>query len=217
LNTIGGFISDIRSLLQAENIDQFVSGRLIYNIAIGEAYNLMRQKKNALNLSKDSEMVVFENCLEMVVDDSDCCNSKENVVRTKNKISTLSLPNRDGILYVTNTDSSRKYELSDTFLFASRGLNTRFGKIEGKAVFNDGYIYILGAKPKTINVAYLKSPDFAINELLNTDGCKSVLDNALPIPSDLIFYVKKATLSMILTKLNIPTDENPNLNENIKA
>ncbi len=214
--TIGRLISDIKSTLRAENIDQHISSRFIYNTLIDEAYLLMRQKKNAMNMSKDNQMVKFLNCVDMVLVDGDCCNINDKVMRTKEKIEALNLQNGDGIIYVSNADGSKQYMLTDSFLIASRGAKMRFGGLEGKAIYNQGYIYIMGAKPKQVNIAYVISPNEFLKEMEGKlSGCNTIYDENFPCPDDLISYVKKMAIQYLMSRLQIRADENPNMDENI--
>jgi len=78
----------------------------------------------------------------------------------------------------------------------------------------DGYLYLVDSKVSRLNlyVATLNQED--IIDCLDDCLCKSVWDYDFKCPDKLLEVVVAETIKEISLRLNIPKDENPNLNSN---
>jgi hypothetical protein len=216
----GTVISDIESTLSVTSIDDVLPRQYLYNVLLDETYKLIRQKKNLLNLFKDSKLVTFMDCVPMIpVKGEDCCGLKGEIMRTKDKIASFNVSSGDGILGVYTVDDNETFNRFDGFRQLNRNRKRRFGDLEKGFIYNDDYIYVSGSKPKAVNVVLIKDPAKVLENLeKNTTDCKGVEDIEFPCPNDLLPYVKASTAQFIMnTVLRIPEDSNPNLDSNIKT
>jgi len=228
--TKGEFVYSVMGSLDLDTKDTVISRRLVLNIANSIATTYMAQRIDSLK--KDKSLVKKIPCVEMIpVDRIECGNvtiqNCNNIVRTKEKIPTT-IKGSDGsaIFVVTNIDDSIRYTKTDRYKYFNSKKN-KFSKKNKKVFFEEeGYVYIPEEEIELVNIYQVvvdeeKAEEISIcSECKNTKDsakCKSLWDEDFVCSDKLIEKVRELTIQQLSTKVQIPDDENPNLDSNEKT
>ena len=219
-------ISRIENGLNALTKDMFIPRRYILSVFKSKAEFYMAQKLFDKTLYRESNLFKWINCVEMIEDDIIKCDKVEfkrceSLMKSKKKLPKL-LWSRYGssIIMVTNLDHSKKYNIitqSDYIVLKSRPNSEKF--LGNYAIYIDGYLYIPDSTVKSINIL-LYTMDEKADDISNCKDCKdceSYYDKELLVSDKIREAVIQETLKEISTRIQIPKDENPNLDSNQKS
>lgn len=222
------FVSRIINDMNALTKDAHVSRRWILSIGRQKSGSYISQRWADGTLFGEESLYTHIGCMEMErVRTVDCCFAEFRLcrvlMRSKERIPGL-VYSRIGpaVLRVSN--------VTDDILFTSITLRKyandrkrRFGSVKRYYYYvNDGYIYIPDVEIHAINVDVITLDKRKALELAgcgdkDNDGCLSEWEYDFVCPEKLLEYVVAETLKEALTKLGIPTDENPDMDLNKKT
>lgn len=223
------FVSRILNDINALTKDVHVSRRWILSIGRQKARAYIAQRWADGTLFGEESLFTHIGCLEMErVRSVDCCVEEFRVcrilMRSKKRLPDL-IYSRIGpaIIRVSN--------VVDDVVFSPislrRYVNNRdrkYASIEGQYYYyvRDGYLYIPDVAVKMVSVDLITLDRRAAEELSacepeRRDVCVSEWDYDFVCPDKLIEYVASETLREVSTKLQVPTDENPDMDVNKKT
>lgn len=193
-----------------------------------KAESYIAQKWDEGKIFGEEDLYTEIKCLKMIrIRSIDCCFDEFKIcgtlMRSEKKIPGVVYANlRPSIISVTSVDdntnfiytSLRKYKNSAKRKYGNRG--------DYYYYFSDGYIYIPDVHVEAVNVKVvtMNKKDAEALSGCGADeesACKSQWDYTFVCPAKLIEYVATETLNECLTKVKIPTDENPDMNSNKKT
>lgn len=222
------FVSRIINDMNALTKDAHVSRRWILSIGRQKARSYISQRWADGTLFGEESLYTHIGCLEMErVRTVDCCFAEFRLcrvlMRSKERIPDL-VYSRIGpaILRVSN--------VTDEILFTPITLRKyandrkrRFASLKRYYYYlNDGYIYIPDVEIHAINVDLITLDKKAALALAGCgldedDTCLSEWEYDFVCPDKLLEYVVAETLQEVMNKLNVPTDENPDMDLNKKT
>lgn len=222
------FVSRIVNDLNALTKDARVSRRWILSIGRQKARSYMAQRWADGTLFGEESLYTHVNCLEMIrVRSVDCCFAEFRLcrvlMRSKERLPEL-LYSRLGpaIIKVSN--------IMDDILFSpitlrrySNERKRRFASVRRHYYYvNDGYIYVPDVEVEVLNVDLITMDRRAALALSSCgvedeDKCVSEWDYDFICPDKLLEYVVAETLQECLQKLQVATDENPDMDVNKKT
>lgn len=222
------FVSRIINDMNSINKDAHVSRRWILSIGRQKARSYIAQKYADGTLFGEESLYTHINCMEMErVRKIDCCFDEFKLcrilMRSKKRLPDM-IYTRIGpaIIKVSN--------IMDDIMFTSISLRKYANNKERKYwnidqyyyYVNDGYIYIPDINIEAINVDLITLDRKAALELSGCGAekdkpCTSQWDYDFICPDKLLEYVVSETLRETITKLQIPTDENPDMDINKKT
>lgn len=224
--TNGQLVSRIVNDLNALTKDVHISKRWLLSIAMTKAESYVAQRWDDGSLFEDRNLLTCVDCVEMIpVDKIDCCGEVFSLCSILMR-SKYRLP---GLLYstygpmitkVSNVDGTRYYhysELENYRLHQQR----RFASKKGKKFYvHDGYIYIPDDYIELVNVCYFtmrRREALKISACKPADSCLPEWDYEFIYPVKLIEYIVSETVKEALTKIQIPDDDNPDMDTNQKT
>lgn len=230
--TKGEFVSTIQSDLRFQSKDTLVSRRHILSVGESYAKTFLAQRLDESKLEAEYSLITTLPCFEMEEVDYIKCgfvNLKEcrNIMKSKNKLpETIKGSTGYAIFYVTTIDDSIEYEPTTRGRFVDR-LKTKYIRNNRNFYFiEDDHLYLPNDTTEVVKVQMLALDEEAIeeacsecNENINTENsakCISLWDEKFMCPDKLLMGVRTATLQELSTMAQIPKDENPNLNSNVK-
>lgn len=223
------FVSRILNDINALTKDVHVSRRWILSIGRQKARAYIAQRWADGTLFGEESLFTHIGCLEMErVRTVDCCVEEFKVcrilMRSKRRIPGL-IYSRLGpaIIRVANVVDDTVFSPISLRRYANQR-ERKYANVEGQYYYylNDGYIYIPDVAVKLINVDLITLDRRAAMELSScdpdkTEECVSEWDYDFICPDKLIEFVANETLREVLNKIQIPTDENPNMDSNVKT
>lgn len=221
---VSRIINDINSV----NKDSHVSKRWILSILKSKARSYIAQKWADGTLFGEESLYTHINCVEMIkVNTIDCCIAEFRVcntlMRSRHRIQGVVFSRMGpAILAVTNADRSiffkkiqpRSYQIERKQKYAK--------VLPFVYYFYDGYIWIPDTHIELINVDVItleKKKALKISACKEDDtiDCISTWDYDFVCPEKLLEYIIAETLQEVSLKIQIPTDENPDMDSNIKS
>ncbi len=221
--TIREITSLILNRLKSISPDTFISKRLVYNKLVSTTKDFIK-KSDIKKIYRDSSAFTTINCLEMEkVPLHTCCNISipncETVQKSKYKLPEMYISSLGEIMNLYTGDD-------DTYVKTNpkaykKLLNLEFQGTTKYYWIEDGYIIIPNSKTKKVKVSAMF---ISRSKALSLDSCKSstdrncveILDDPFICPAYLEDSVINTTMQLLLASANIPDDENPNLNNNLK-
>ena len=220
--TQGEFVSSIINDLKLTVKDTWISKRHVLSVGKSKAKMLLAQRADEMKLSNAFDIISTIDCFEMEeVDVIKCdfieiknCNTLYKSV--KKLPETIFGRSAIGIISVTTVDDSRRFEWSTPTKINNRGKLRKSKKSDNLFFFiENDHLYV------TSDVETVKIRMIAINEeeledcdCNKKETCKSAWDMKFPIIDLLYEHVRSQTLQELLsTFVQIPKDENPNLDE----
>lgn len=221
-------VSRIENTLNSVNKDGYIPRRYILSVFKSKGTFLMSQKLHDKSLYRETSLFKWINCVQLVEEDSIKCDKIElkrceSLMRTSKKLPELVWSKYGpSIIMITNIDGSREYKLIDSKVYSLLKKRKGFEQFKGKyaVIYPDNYLYIPDSKIKAINIMVL-SLDEKLDDASECEGCnkdcKNYWDTEVTISDKLLEVVISETLKEIVMRLQIPRDENPNLDSNEKS
>ena len=217
-------VSRIANTLNTLTKDARRSKRYLLNVARSKASFLIAQKLGEKSLIKEDNIYTTINCFEMEKIDVVKCDIIEfrrckTIMRSKKKLPKL-INSRIGnsLKEVTSLDDERDFKPTTPAQY-------RRDKFRGFSDYidyyvKDGYLYILEAEIFAVNLYLITLETDKADQVSNCSDkecdCKSLWDYEFTAPDKLLDTIITESVREITTSLQIPTDENPNLNSNEK-
>ena len=226
----GEFVSGIINELELLSKDTWVSRRSVLNIGKSKAKMLLAQRVDEFKLRNSFDLISVIPCFEMEEVDRIICagldiTNCEVVMKSVKKIPET-IYGRTGmaIFSINSLDDRVEFKPSTAEAISNRK-KLKYKKPGNDHFYfiDDGYLYI------TEHIEAVKIRMIAINEEELEDcgceddkdkksECKSLWDMKFPITDLLLENVRAMTLQELMsTIVQIPKDENPNMDENQKS
>ena len=223
--TKGEFVSRIVNGLNSLSKDQRISKRYILNVGENIVEDFISKHLRDGRLLKDVDLITYVDCLRMEPLDMVKCDIIEFKRCHKLMRSVCKLPDiftadyGNSIVSVYSVDELT--EIKPIELQQYRRNRERRGKADNLFYYEkDGYLYIPDSEVRTVSLELItmRPEQLAENGCFcddqEIDECRDIYDEKFIIPSKFIDNVVKATIQEVAFKKQIPTDSNPNLNEN---
>lgn len=216
-------VSRVRQGLNSQNKDASIPKRYILRVATDIAIFLMAQKFRDRSVFRESNLYRTLDCFELVNIDKYNCDivefrSSSNVMKSKEKLPELvHFRYGDSLKEVTNIDASMDFKRTTPSKY--RRDKRRQGFADDYFFYvKDGYLYLPDTEVSRVSL-YLYSPNEY--EILKNSGCNKQCLN----PWELEFICSDKIKNVIVTetikevglRLQIPEDENPNMDSNLKS
>lgn len=228
--TNGEFVSGIINELELLPKDAWVSRRSVLNVGKSKAKMLLAQRVDEFKLRNSFDLISIVPCFEMEEVDRITCAGLDitncKIVMKSVKKIPETIYGRTGIAIfsINSLDDNIEYKISTVELINNRKkLKYKKPGNDHFCFIEDGYLYI------TEHIEAVKLRMIAVNEEDIEDcgcdddkdkksECKSLWDMKFPITDLLFENVRAMTLQeMMSTVVQIPKDENPNMDENQKS
>lgn len=216
-------VSRVKNQLNMVSKDMEVNSRFILLTAqnIAESYISMRLRSRQLyrqdNLYTPIKCVEMEevNTFECGLVEFRSCNK---LMRSRERLPKLIYSRYGGSVgEVTSID--KMYEFKPSTLKQYRRDKNRQGSSDYDYYYiNDGYLYIPDTNVRALEIEVLTTDLYELDRMYNCgeEVCKSAWEYEFVVPSDLLEQVLKETAQQVSSRIQIPTDENPNLSSNQK-
>jgi hypothetical protein len=218
------FISRVLNGLKGLTKDTRISRRYILNIGKQKVTTYISQKLLERTIYREANLTKVIPCVEMEEQDKVKCPIIEfrrcdTLYRSKHKIEGV-LYSRFGssIFLVESLDGSVVYNQATQRTISNRK-KRMFGEADNVFYISDGYIYIPD-EIEAVNVHLISLTDKETEEVSSCnscDKCKSVWDYNFICPDKILDPVIREVIQEVSFVYNIPTDENPNLDSNVKG
>ena len=199
------------------------SDRFILFTAKNIAESYISKRLNDKRLFRQDNLYTEITCIEMESIDVYKCDLVE--FRSCNKLvkSKLKLPSLvysklgNTVKEVTSIDGKYLFKPNTISQYRRDSKRKQSKNLPKHFYVKDGYLYIPDSELKTVNI-YVLSLDLYESEEISScrEGCKSAWDYEFVAPSDLLEQILRETASIIQPSVQLPVDENPNLENRIK-
>lgn len=217
-------VSRISNGLNAINKDARISKRYILEIAKGKAIFLMSQKLRDKSLFRESNILIDVNCFELEKIDKYKCDIVEFKSCNTVMKSRLPLPelvySRYGssLKEVTNIDYSLDFR--PTTISKYRRDKRRDGFGEDRFFYiKDNFLYLPDTNVRRVSLALYTPNSYEAVKVSSCENtkCLNPWDFEFKCSSKILEIVIQETVKELSFKLQVPKDENPNMDENIKS
>lgn len=209
--------------------DSRLSDRHIYSM-LNSARSLLNYRKLRDNRKLTDNSYTKINCIELEeVSIIECpCVPVESckVIRTKDKLDIFSYNGMPVIEWVYNSDYSLKFEPSSRNSYKASSGNKYVTSSAYKYIYENGYLYLYGKKlPKkyitarlVLNEVYQESIcNKNLEDVENSDLCKSIYDYEFKIDEDLIDPVIDIVNKKVLSLFSVQIEDQTNNNEDTQV
>jgi len=216
-------VSRVRQGLNSLNKDSKIPRRYILGVATDIAIFLMAQKFRDRSLFREGNLYRSVDCFELVSIDKYSCDivefrSSTNVMKSKKKLPKLVYSRYGSSLKeVTNIDASMDFKKTTPSKYR-RDKRRQGYKSEYVFYEKDGYLYLPDTEVSRVAL-YLYTPNEY--DLLKSSSCNKECLNPWELEficsSKLTNVVLAETIKEVSLRLQIPRDENPNMDSNLKS
>lgn len=216
-------VSRVINGLNSVNKDSRISKRYILHVATEKAIFLMAQKFRDRSLFRESNILTHVNCFELKEIDKVTCDIVEfrtcnTVMRSVKKLPKLIFFKYGSSLKeVTNIDFGFEFKPTTISKFRRDKQRQHFGP-DAFFYIKDGYLYLPEADVKRVSLALYTPNQFEAEKLnaCGSDICLNAWDSDFVCSDKLMDVVVQETIREVSMRLQIPEDENPNLDSNQK-
>lgn len=219
-------VSRIQNTLNAVSKDMFIPRRYILSVFKSKGNFLMSQKFLDKTIYRETSLFKWINCVKMEPQDVIKCDKLElkrceAIMKSEDKLPELVWSKYGpSIMMVTNIDGSKVYRLIDQHTYSLLRKRKDFEKFKGTyaIIYPDNHIYIPDSTVKMVNVLIFSLDEKAddVSKCEDCEKCRDYWDTEITISDKLLEVVISETLKEISMRVQIPQDENPNLDSNVK-
>lgn len=224
--TNGEFVSRVINDLNSLNKDSHISRRWILNIGRTKAESYVAQKWDDGHLLEDANLVTHVSCVKMIeVDKIDCCDAVFELcgvlMRSEERLPGMIYSTFGPLVVsVSNVDNTRFYRYSNIRAYRNQQKRRYADKARKFYYVHDGYLYIPDERIEIVNVAFFtmkRREALRLSMCKPDDDCRSEWEYDFIYPVKLIENIVSETIREASMKIQIPTDENPNMDSNQKS
>jgi len=217
-------VSRVLNGLNSINKDARISKRYVLEVATGKAITFMSQKFRDKSLFRESNIYTTIDCFEMEYIDTYKCDivafkSCNTVMKSKKPLPELVYSKMGSSLKeVTNIDYSIDFRPTTTSKFRRDKRREGFGE-EKFWYIRDNFLYLPESEVKRVSLLLYtpNSYEAVKTSACNRKECLNPWDFEFNCSSKLLELVITETIKEVAFRLQIPVDENPNMDENIKS
>lgn len=213
-------IGDLNSLSK----DDRISRRLVLSILRGISENFISTKLSDRSLYREDNLYSTVDCFPMERIDVTRCDIVEfrnckDIMKSKYKLPKLIYSKYGNSLKeVTSIDGEIDFRYTTPRQW--RRDKNRQGEAEEVMFYvKDGYLYLLDVEVERVNLYMLTMETDKLENIstCSNKSCKSLWEYEFIYPSKLEEIIFKEALKEVAMRKNIPTDTNPNLDNNQKG
>lgn len=215
------FTSRVANGLNSINKDSRISKRYILHVGRQKSEFLISQKLNDRSLYREDNLYSEIRCFELKQITPIKCDIIEfrrckNLMKSVNKLPKL-IYSRYGnsLKEVLSLDDETEFKYTTPAQY--RRDKERCESDYEYYYIKNQYLYLIDSKVQRLNLYLLTLETDKIKECDCEEDCKSLWDFDFIAPDKLIEIIISETIKEVRLKLQIQTDENPNLNSNDKA
>lgn len=214
-------VDRINHTFRGTSKDGRIADRYILNVAQTIAETYLANKSRSFNLHRQDDLFTILDCFEMKRDKIVDCPILEfrrcdKLVKSKSKLPT-NVSNRLGnsIIEVGTVDGS--FALQKSTIQQYRRDKIR-GSKEKYFYVVDGYLYIPDVDWEVVRVVMITTDPYEADALSACcDECKSAWDYDFIAPGEVTEQVIREAAQQVSVMIQIPSDENPNMDSNQKS
>ena len=220
------FASRVVNDLNALNKDSHISRRWILSIGRNKAESYIVQHWDGGQMIEDRNILTCIDCVRMIeVDKIDCCDVEfplcSTLMRSEHRLPGLMYTGMGPIITkVSNVDGTVYYFYKDLRSYRNH-VKRKYAFVGPKFFYiHDGYLYIPDEHIELINICYFtmkRREAMLLSACATPDLCTSEWDYDFIYPVKMIEAIMSETIKEASLKLQIPTDENPNMDSNQKT
>lgn len=219
-------ISRIENSLNSLTKDTFIPRRYILSVFKSKAEFFMAQKLFDKTLFRETSLFKWVNCVQMVEEDVIKCGKLEfkrckSLMKSKKKLpKVLWSKYGSSVILVTTIDGEKEYKLISQVDYMNLLKRPNSEKFIGKfAIIVDDYLYLPDSEIKMVNILIYTLDEKAddLSDCKECDDCESYWDKEVLISDKIREVVIQETLKEVSMRLQIPKDENPQGDSNIKS
>ena len=219
-------VSRIENSLNSLTKDTFIPRRYILSVFKSKAEFFMAQKLFDKTLFRETSLFKWVNCVQMVEEDVIKCGKLEfkrckSLMKSKKKLpKVLWSKYGSSVILVTTIDGEKEYKLISQVDYMNLLKRPNSEKFTGKfAIIIDDYLYLPDSEIKMVNILIYTLDEKAddLSDCKECDDCESYWDKEVLISDKIREVVIQETLKEVSMKLQIPKDENPQGDSNIKS
>ena len=220
-------VSRIENSLNSLTKDTFIPRRYILSVFKSKAEFFMAQKLFDKTLFRETSLFKWVNCVQMVEEDVIKCGKLEfkrckSLMKSKKKLpKVLWSKYGSSVILVTTIDGEKEYKLISQVDYMNLLKRPNSEKFIGKyaLIYPDNYLYIPDSEVKMVNILMYtldeKSDDSS--DCKDCDDCESYWDKEVSISDKIREIVIQETLKEVSMRLQVPKDENSNMDSNQKS
>lgn len=216
-------VSRIKNQFNLVSKDTQKSDRFILFTAKNIAESYISKRLSDKRLFRQDNLYTEITCIEMEsINIYECefieFRSCDKLVKSKLKLPSLVYSKLGNtIKEVTSIDGKYLFKPNTIAQYRRDSKRKQSKNLPKYFYIKDGYLYLPDSEVKMVNI-YVLSLDLYDSEENSTckKGCKSAWDYEFIAPSDLLEQILRETASIIQTPVQLPVDENQNMNQNIK-
>lgn len=222
--TQGELVSRIQNIFNSSSKDVFIPRRFILSTFKSISKSLISIQADRKQLYRLSKMFRVLNCVEMIPIDIISCpiiqfRSCRSLVKTKKPLPDLIETKIGPVIILVQTLDGNK-----TFYQKSQLEMSNQNKRKGAEKFEGGYYYVINndlyipdSEIEIVTITLLTLDDEIECDTCQDENCSSYWNNELIIPDKLLEIAVQQTIQQISMRLQIPKDENENLDSNQKT
>ena len=220
-------ISRVENSLNSLTKDSFIPRRYILSVFKSKAEFFMAQKLFDKTLFRETGLFKWINCVKLVEEDTIKCGKIEfkrcnSLMKSKNKLPKL-LWSKYGssIILITTLDGQKEYKLINQVDYLNLSKRPNSDKFKGKfaILYPDNYLYIPDSEVKMVNILMYTLDEKAdsASDCEDCSACKNYWDSEVSLSDKIREVVIQETIKEVGMRVQIPRDENANLDNNIKS
>lgn len=215
-------ISTIRNTLNALQKDTRISKRYILSVLKETATFLVSQKLRDRTLFRETDLFKWIRCVEMKQEDVIKCPIVEfkrckSISRSKKKLPKI-VGSKYGyaVLIVQTIDGEKIFKPITILDYNNQSKRPNSDKFKGGYYYINEYLYIPDSEIEVVDVLLLTFDEDAeeCSSCSEVKECSNILEQEFPVPDKLLKVVIQETLKEISFRLQIPKDENSDLDSN---
>lgn len=213
-------VSRVVNSLNSVSKDNRIPKRYVLSVLKETGAFLLSQKMLDKTLYREEDLFKWIRCVELEEDDLVKCPIVEfrrcnSLMKSKKKLPKI-IGSRYGyaVLVVATIDGNRRFSFSTLSDYTFLNSRKYFKKFKGtKYYISDGYLYIPDSEVEVVDMLVLTLDEDAdeCSGCSEKSPCKSVWDTEFPLPAKFSNVVIQETIKELSLRLQIPKDENSNL------
>lgn len=220
------FAGRVANDLNALTKDAHISKRWILSIGQTKAESYVVQHWDDGSLIEDQSLLTCVPCVKMIeVDKIDCCDAVFSLcgvlMRSEHRLPGLVYFSRGPLVAsVSNVDGTRFYKYQRLEAYRNESKRKYADKASKRFYVDDGYIYIPDDHIELIDVCYFTMKRYEALELSSCKppkSCESEWEHEFIYPIKLIENIVSETVRECAMKIQIPDDDNPDMDTNQKT
>lgn len=216
--------SRIKNQLRLLTKDSNLNDRFLLHTAQNISESYLSKRARSRQLFRQSNLYKSVSCVELDSIDTYKCDIVEfktcnKIMKSKKKLPKLIYSRYGGSIKDVNAIDG-VFDFKPSTIDQYRRDSKRVKSPDHKFFYvKDDYLWIPDSDVEVVEMYILTLDHYDLNEIYNCSGnkCKSAWEYDFIAPSDLLEQIIRETVQQVSVTIQIPQDENPNMDENIKS